>query len=53
MANGSYGGVRHFQTYAGWKRAVKALGAKHKQNLFFTGDKDIDGCYIDEVDECA
>ena len=54
MANGheNYGGVRHFQTYAGWLRATKQLAKKHSINPFFTGDKDINGCYLDGIAEC-
>ena len=37
---------RYYKTYQAWKRACKVLGATLAD---FTGDKDIDGVYIKEI----
>ena len=38
---------RYFTTYNNWKNACKKLGATLED---FTGDKDIDGVYIRDID---
>ena len=40
--------TRDFQTYQAWKKAVKELDPKAS----FTGDKDIDSCFLEDVADC-
>ena len=44
--------LREFTSYNNWKMAVKRICKDVGEPIHFTGDKDIDGCYIDGVAEC-
>lgn len=39
---------KEFTTYPAWKKAVKELDPR----ATFTGDKDIDSCFIKDVADC-